>query len=352
MSFSIEQEIFGYIDGREVVKYLLSNDTITVSLLTYGATIQSIVTPDRYGILSDVVLGFDSLEGYLEEQPYLGCTVGRYANRIAHGKFTIDDIDYQLATNNDGNHIHGGNKGLDKKVWEAESFADDSKAQVSMSLSSPHMEEGYPGNLDVSVTFTLSQKGKLQIDYSASTDKKTIINLTNHSYFNLHNNHDRPILDHILEINSDKITEINKLCIPTGKFLPISRTPLDFITPTEIGRSIDEKHLMLSYGNGYDFNYVLDHNGSLESSVATVLNPVNGKTIQVFTTEPGIQLYTSNWLDGSFSGKRGIKYNKHGAVCLETQHYPDSPNHPHFPSTLYGPYRTFKSTTIYTFGVT
>ncbi|HWJ26279.1 MAG TPA: aldose epimerase family protein, partial [Flavisolibacter sp.] len=299
-------------------------------------------SPDKNGKFGDVVLGYESLDGYLQKgNPYFGALIGRYGNRIAKGKFTLDGKTYTLAANNNGNTLHGGNKGFDKVVWNAEKQGDSS---LKLTYQSKDGEEAYPGNLNVTVVYTLTADNALMIDYTATSDKATPVNLTNHAYYNLSAGSDSTILNHELQINADKYTPVDSLLIPTGQIASVKGTPFDFTTMKPIGRDIAQVK------GGYDHNWVLNKTSKGLEKIATLYHPASGRMMDVYTTEPGLQFYTGNFLDGSLTNtKGGAKYVQHGALCLETQHFPDSPNHPNFPSTILKPGETYKSTTVYKF---
>jgi aldose 1-epimerase len=333
-------------DGTAVSLCELENGPLTVKVMTYGAIITEIDTPDRNGKLGDIVLGFDSLEGYLGTHPYFGATVGRVANRIARGKFTLDGKEYTLATNNGPNALHGGLKGFDKAVWKAGVKSGPEGPSVTMSYRSRDGEEGYPGNLDVRVTFTVTAKQELKIEYSATTDKATPINLSNHSYFNLAGRTTEPILDHQVMLAADKYTPVDDTLIPTGEIAAVAGTPLDFTRPTEIGARI--KQIKVD-PVGYDHNFVLNSGGKSLALAASVYEPKTGRLLEMFTTEPGVQFYTGNFLDGMITGKGGTVYRQYQGFCLEAQHFPDSINHPNFPSAVLQPGQTYSQTTIYKF---
>ncbi len=338
-------------DGQAVELFTLTNaDGIEVRAMTYGAIIVSIKTPDRAGQLGDITLGFDSLSGYLAESPYFGAIVGRYGNRIAQGRFTLDGAIYHLATNNGPNHLHGGIKGFDKVVWTGEPFQNDSGVGVGFGYTSTDGEEGYPGNLQVHVRYTLTDNDELVVSYGATTDKATPVNLTQHTYFNLVGDASRDILDHQLEIDADSLTPVDSTLIPTGAITPVEGTPFDFRTPTAIGARIGQDNQQLRFGGGYDHNFVLRRTGSGLVPAAHVLEPTSGRTLEVLTTEPGIQFYSGNFLDGTITGKGGQVYGHRFGFCLETQHYPDSPNHANFPSTILRPGVEYRSTTVFRFG--
>jgi len=343
MKSSVQRSSFGVApDGTPVELFTLTNaNGVAAKIASYGTIITELHVPDRAGKMGDVVLGFDNLDQYLKDHPYFGCTVGRVANRIAKGRFTLDGKSYSLAINNDPNHLHGGLKGFDKVVWKSEPQAG---AAVKFSYTSADGEENYPGRLGVTVQMSLSDANELAIDYSAVSDKPTPINLTNHSYFNLSGAGD--ILEHELMISADQFTPKDVNSIPTGEILPVRRTPMDFTAPHEIGSrfsQLQEKPV------GYDNNFVLKGGGKSLALAARVFEPKTGRVMELRTTHPGVQLYTANYLDGSLVGKRGITYRQHSAFCLETQHYPDSVNHSNFPSTILRPGQTYHHTTVHKF---
>jgi len=338
-------------DGQAVDLITFHNAAgITVKVLTYGGIIQSLTTPDRTGALDDIVLGFDTLAPYEDKSPYFGAIIGRYGNRIAKGRFTLDGKTYTLATNNGPNHLHGGVKGWDKKVWTADPIQNVSGVGVKLSYTSVDGEEGYPGTVKADVTYLLNDRNQLVIDYHATTDKPTILNLTQHSYFNLAGGKAQDILGHVLTINADKYTPVDATLIPTGEIADVTGTPFDFRTPTPIGARIDQDNEQLKHGPGYDHNWVLNRTGEGLSPAATVADPITGRTLQVATTEPGLQFYAGNFLDGTLTGKNGRVYARRSGFCLETQHFPDSPNHPNFPSTVLRPGQEYRSETVWTFG--
>ena len=338
-------------DFDQIKLYTLKNKAgTTVKITNYGATVTSIVTADRDGKLADIALGYNDVSGYMNavDKPYFGAVVGRYGNRIAKGKFSIDGKEYTLATNNGENHLHGGVIGFDKVVWDAAVVSGNA---VKFSYLAKDGEEGYPGNLQIAVTYTLTEQNELKIDYLATTDKKTPVNLTNHTYFNLKGEGEGTILDHELMLNATATTPVDIGLIPTGEIRSVKGTPFDFTTAKAIGRDVGQKDQQLEYGLGYDHNWVLDKGGKdgQMTLAATVYEPTSGRFMEVFTEEPGIQFYCGNFLAGNLKGKAGKTYVNRGGFCLETQHYPDSPNQPDFPSTLLAPGEEYKTTTLYKF---
>ena len=333
-------------DGTPVELYVLKNGAITVKVMTYGAIITEIDVPDKNGKLDDVVLGFDSLDGYLGKHPYFGATVGRVANRIAKGKFTLNGQEYSLSVNDGPNTLHGGLKGFDKVIWKAGPVATADGPSVKMNYRGKDGEEGYPGNLDVSVQFTVTAKNELRIAYTATTDKATPINLSNHSYFNLGGRTAESILGHDLMLAADHYTPVDETLIPTGEIAPVAGTPLDFTKPTAIGARIKE---MKGEPGGYDHNFVLKSGGKSLALAARIYEPRTGRLMEMFTTEPGVQFYTGNFLDGTNTGKSGIAYKKNHGFCLEAQHFPDSIHHPNFPQAVLEPGQTYRQATIYRF---
>mgnify|MGYP001396115194 FL=1 len=330
--------------------YVLKNARgVEVEILTYGGIVRSIRVPDRNGEMANVVLGFKTAEEYRGAHPYFGCITGRYANRIAGGKFTLDGVEYTLATNDGPNSLHGGAKGFDKREWSVDRVT---PTELALSYLSPDGEEGYPGNLDVKVVYTLTDENALRIDYTAATDKPTIVNLTNHSYFNLKGEGSGSITGHILMINADRYTPINENLIPTGELAPVAGTPFDFRLPKIIGGGLRAAHPQIVRGLGYDHNFVLARPSFDDTSLilaARLYEPDSGRVMEVHTTEPGIQFYSGNMLDSRLAGASGRVYRQSDGLALETQHFPDSPNQPHFPSTVLRPGETYRSTTIYAF---
>jgi aldose 1-epimerase len=341
---TITKSIFGHIDGKEVDLYTISGQDMIVKITNLGGIVTSIQVPDKNGKMDDVVLGFDSLQDYLKEHPYFGCLVGRYANRIAKGKFELDGKTYQLAINNGENHLHGGLKGFDKKIWDAKEYREGNETGIELNYTSPDGEENYPGNLEVKVIYTISPANELKIRYFAETDKATPVNLTYHGYFNLKGAGNGDILDQQLMIDADRYTVVNDQLIPTGELRDVTSTPFDFRQPKPVGRD------MAGVSGGYDHNFVLN-NKSQFAKVASLEDTASGRLMEVFTDQPGIQFYGGNFLDGSLIGKGGKPYKWHYGLCLETQHFPDSPNHPEFPNTILRPGEVFKSVTVYKFGV-
>jgi aldose 1-epimerase len=337
-------------DGADAQLYTLTNaHGLKATISTYGGTLTSLLVPDKNGKLGDVVLGFDNLSGYLSPEfrkanPYFGALIGRYGNRIKGGKFTLNGQTYTLAKNNGPNTLHGGNKGFDKVLWQAQPDATTDGQSLTLSYLSKDGEEGYPGNLTVSVRYTLTSDDALQIDYTATTDKATPINLTNHAYFNLNQGAGKDILGHEVTIPADRYTVVDATLIPTGELRAVKGTPFDFTTPHTIGERIAQVE------GGYDHNWVLN-SATGQHAAASVYEPVSGRTMEVTTNQPGVQFYTGNFLDGSLTGKGGTVYGKHAGFCLETQHFPDSPNQPTFPSTILQPGQTVHTSTSYKFGV-
>ena len=337
-------------DGTPNRLYTLANAKgEEVGIINYGGIVVSLKVLDKDGIMGDVVLGYDNLDDYVKDNPYFGAIIGRYGNRIKNGKFAIDGTTYELATNDNDNHLHGGEKGFDKVFWAAEPFTDQEGAGLVMTYTSEDGEEGYPGTLSCKVTYRWTNASELKIDYEATTDKPTVINLTNHSYFNLKDGGASSILEHELMVAADRLTPILETLIPDGRIGLVSGTPLDFIEPAAIGARIDEDFEQLKSGLGYDINYVINRTSDDLTLAARVSEPTTGRVMEVRTTEPGIQFYSGNFLDGHHVGKGGTAYAHRSGFCLETQHYPDSPNNAAFPSTVLRPGETYRSTTVYKF---
>jgi aldose 1-epimerase len=347
----IAKKQFGTLpDGRDVELYVLTNHNgMRASITTFGGIVTSLTAPDRNGRFADVVLGFDDLDGYLVGHPYFGAIVGRYGNRIAKGRFTLDDQDYVLARNNNGNHLHGGVAGFDKALWSARPRSRPEGPQLRLTRVSADGEEGYPGRLDVTVDYTLTHENELRIDYRATTDKPTHVNLTNHSYFNLSGPGGGDILSHEMLVNADHFTPVDDGLIPTGEIREVEGTPMDFRKPVTVGARIDDNDEQLRFGCGYDHNWILNREGSGLSLAARVREPTAGRVMEVVTSEPGVQFYSGNFLDGSLTGKEGKAYGRRCALCLETQHFPDSPNRPEFPTTMLRPDDVYETTSIYRF---
>ena len=353
-----ESAPFGTLaSGQRVELFTLRNaHGLELRITNYGGIITSLRTPDRAGRFSDIVLGYDNLQGYVTNSPYFGAIVGRYANRIARGHFTLDGTTYTLAVNNGPNSLHGGLRGFDKVVWNARPFQNREGQGIALDYTSPDGEEGYPGTLHAAVSYTLTPDDRLIVDYQATTDKATPVNLSQHSYWNLAGDASRDILGHVLTINADATTPVDSTLIPTGEIAPVQGTPFDFRTPTAIGARVDQRqNTQIRYGNGYDHNWVLNRGGAAGDALvlaARLVEPSSGRTMEISTTEPGLQFYSGNFLDGSITGKGGAVYHFRYGMALETQHYPDSPNHPSFPSTILRPGQQYRSRTVFRFGVT
>jgi aldose 1-epimerase len=352
-ALSVTREPYGSTaDGTAVELFTLTNaNGMVVRFTSYGGIITSVEVPDRQGEFDNVTLGFDSLEGYQGDHPYFGALIGRFGNRIAGGRFTLDGQTYQLATNDGPNHLHGGPEGFHRAVWQVEPFQTDSAAGAVLSYVSRDGEEGYPGTLTTRVTYTLNDRDELAFEYHATTDRATPVNLTQHAYFNLAGDGRRDILDHELMLNASRFTPVDSTLIPTGQLAPVANTPFDFTQPTPIGARIDGDHEQLRHGGGYDHNWVLDRQGEGLSLAARLRDPASGRVMEVFTTEPGIQFYSGNFLDGSITGTDGNVYHHRYGLALETQHFPDSPNQPSFPSTVLRPGSEYTSKTVYRFSV-
>lgn len=344
----IQKQSFGQTpDGKSVDLYVLNNAKgATCKVMTYGAIVTELQMPDRNGKFNDIVLGFDNLDGYLKGHPYFGAIVGRVGNRIAKGQFTLNGVTYQLATNNGPNHLHGGLKGFDKVVWKGEPLQSAGAVGVRFSYLSKDGEEGYPGNLKAEVIYTLTDDNELRIDYTVTTDKDTVANVTHHGYWNLGGAENGGILKHELTLNADRFTPVDATLIPTGELKPVAGTVMDFTAPHEIGERIQQVG-----GNpvGYDHNYVLNGGGGKLDLVARVREPITGRTMEIWSTEPGVQFYSGNFLDGTLRGKKNVVYSQYHGFCLETQHFPDSINHPNFPTYVIKAGQTYRSTTIHKF---
>lgn len=349
---TIEKRDFGKMpDGTPVFEYTLTNaKNMSVGVINYGGIITSINVPDRDGRVDNVVLGFRNIDDYVAKNPYFGTLTGRYANRIGNAKFTLDGTEYKLAVNNGPNSLHGGAKGFDKRIWAVKEMPGDSNVGLELSYLSPDGEEGYPGNLNVTVLYTLTDDNEFRIDYTATTDKATVVNLTSHSYFNLAGNGSGTVLNHKLQLNADKFTPVDATLIPTGKIQDVAGTPFDFREPQVIGDRIRQADEQLVYGRGYDHNWVLNRGDDSSLVLAAKLHdPATGRVMEIHTTEPAIQFYAGNFLDGTLVGSSGGMYRQGDGLCLETQHYPDSPNKPDFPSTVLKPGETYKTTTVHRF---
>jgi len=349
---------FDRTPDNEVVDLITMRNTngIEMTVLTYGGVIKTLRTPDRTGAVDDIVLGFDDLASYVTKSPYFGTLIGRYGNRIAKGKFTLDGATYTLPTNNGPNSLHGGDKGWDKAVWKFDTFNNATGVGVILTHTSPDGDQGYPGTVKAKVTYTLTDQDQLIVDYEAITDKATVINLTQHSYFNLAGGKAADILGHELMLNAAQYTPVDDTLIPTGQIADVEGTPFDFRKSTAIGARINDKNEQLEKGPGYDHNFVLSRQGPGLVDAAEVYEPTTGRTLTISTTEPAIQFYSGNFLSADpkqppLTGKGGRIYPKHSGFCLETQHYPDSPNHPNFPSTVLRPGETYKTQTVFKFGV-
>jgi aldose 1-epimerase len=348
---AIKKEAFGKMpDGNSVGVYTLTNSHgLEARITNFGGIVLSLRVPDRNGKLDDVVLGFDSLDPYFTNDPHFGSIIGRYANRIANGKFSLDGAEYTLPKNNGPNTLHGGIKGFDKVLWQAEPSESKDRVALVLRYTSGNGEEGFPGSLKTKVTYTLTDSDELAIDYEATTDKATPVNLTSHGYFDLAGQGTGDVLAHELLINADRFTPVDKNLIPTGELRPVQGTPLDFTKATAIGARINDNYEQLVLARGYDHNFVINRKGSGLELAARVHEPSTGRVLEIYTTEPGVQFYSANFLDGTLTGKQGRVYKQHYAFCLETQHFPDSPNHPSFPSTILRPGQTYTSRTVYKF---
>ncbi|HZJ37375.1 MAG TPA: aldose epimerase family protein [Gillisia sp.] len=350
-SLSITKSDFGTMaTGEKVAKYTLGNkEEIQVDIITYGGRITSLRTPDKAGKMENVVLGFDSIEQYEKDNPFFGALIGRYGNRIAKSKFSLDGTEYTLAQNNGENSLHGGMQGFDKKVWKAKTVDGDDYVKLILTYLSADMEEGFPGNLTTTVTYTLNKDNSLDVLYEAVTDKATVVNLTQHTYFNLSGDFSKPILDHVVEIDANKFLPVDGGLIPTGELAPVEGTPFDFREAKLIGKDINTDNNQIELGDGYDHCWVLNNQTAGYRSVATAYHPETGRSLKVFTDQPGIQFYTGNFLDGTLPAPNGGTYAKRSGFCLETQHYPDSPNQLEFPSVTLEPGDTYSTETTFKF---
>lgn len=345
----LEKLPFGELEGKKVELFILESENhLKLKITNYGGIIVSLIIPDREGLMKDIVLGYNQLESYLGDSPYFGALIGRYGNRIGQARFTLNGQEYKLAENEGENNLHGGNRGFDKVVWDAQALMGDDYVGVKLSYLSKDGEEGFPGDLNVIVNYLLTNNNQLEIDYLATTDKTTIINLTNHSYFNLAGEGSGDILDHELMVNADSFTPVNEKLIPTGEIASVSGTPLDFRMPTVIGARIDSNDKQLELAGGYDHNWVINREDDLLTLAATVYEPGCGRFMEVLTTEPGIQFYSGNFLNGLI-GKTGKPYNFRHGLCLETQHFPDTPNKPDFPSVVLQPGEEYRTKTVFRF---
>jgi len=348
---SIRKDPFGTTTaGEKVDRYTLTNGRVQLKILTYGGILQFINVPDRHGHVANVSLGFGNLPDYEAKSPYFGALIGRYGNRIAKGTFTLDGVTYHLPINNPPNSLHGGTVGFDKRVWAATPVSGRDTVGLRLVLVSKDGDQGYPGTLTAQVTYTLGAHGDLHIDYRATTTKATVVNLTNHTYFNLAGEGNGAIYDQRLYLNASHYTPVDPTLIPTGAIDPVAGTPMDFTRPTAIGARIRDGFSQLVIGRGYDHNFVLDRHGTGLSLAARAVDPASGRTLTIFTTEPGIQFYSGNFLDGTLVGTSGRMYRQGDAFALETQHFPDSPNHPNFPSTVLRPGQVYQTSTIFQFG--
>jgi len=354
MSEHIKKERFGKTsDGKPVHLYRLTNtNNMSAGILDYGGIVVSLKVPGNNGSCTDVVLGFDSVQGYENNNLYFGCIVGRFANRIANARFLLNDNEYKLAQNIKPNHLHGGTRGFDKVIWAAKEISDTQGTGLRLSYLSLDGEEGYPGNLAVKVTYRLTDANELHIEYFAETDQDTVVNLTNHSYFNLSGHDSGDILNHVLTIHAEEFTATDARSIPTGEIKSLANTPLDFRDPVPVGDRIHDQYDALKYGNGYDTNYVLNNAQGMLIKAAEVFDPKSGLSMEALTTQPGVQFYTGNYIECNTPGKGGqTTYQKRSGLCLETQHYPDSPNQPHFPSVVLKPEDSYRHKTVYRFKI-
>ncbi len=347
----IEKKLFGKLsDGSEIFAYTLKNQNgMTAEIINYGAIVVSLTAPDRNGKFEDIVLGYDNIDSYVKDNNYFGAIVGRYGNRIGKGKFMLEGKDYQLTINNGENHLHGGKAGFSKKVWSAEPIESANDPALRLTYVSKDGEEGYPGTVTITVVYTLTKNNELKIEYTGTTDKTTIFNPTHHSYFNLSGNMNTTILDHELWINADKITPVDNSLITTGEFADVANTPMDFRSPKKVGKDINADFEQLKFGLGYDHNWVINGYNKKVNKIASLYEAGSGRFMEVYSNQPGVQFYSGNFLDGTATGKKGVKYQHRSALCLEAQCFPDSPNKPQFPSVILKPGEVYQQTTIYKF---
>jgi aldose 1-epimerase len=352
-SSPVEKEKFGTVDGKEIDIYTLTNQSgAQVRIINYGAIVVSLLMPDRDGNFADIVTGYDSLKGYINDNSFFGAIVGRYGNRIDKGKFQLDGKNYQLTINSGENHLHGGFKGFYKAVWDVEPLENIPGNSLKLTYLSPDGDEGYPGTVKIAVTYTLTDNNELKIEYEGTTDKPTILNPTHHSYFNLTGDFSNTILNHELYIDADYFTPVNQNIIPTGEFAAVKNTPMDFRQPTPIGLHINDKYEQLKFGLGYDHNWALnEYRKGMVRKIASLYDPKTGRFMEILTDQPGLQFYSGNFLNGTSIGKGGVAYQYRTALCLETQDFPDAPNKSNFPSAVLRPGETYKQTTIYEFSV-
>ena len=347
----IEKKLFGKLsDGSEIFAYTLKNQNgMTAEIINYGAIVVSLTAPDRNGKFEDIVLGYDNIDSYVKDNNYFGAIVGRYGNRIGKGKFMLEGKNYQLTINNGENHLHGGKTGFSKKVWSAEPIESKTDPALRLTYVSKDGEEGYPGTVTITVVYTLTKNNELKIEYTGTTDKTTIFNPTHHSYFNLSGNMNTTILDHELWINADKITPVDNSLITTGEFADVANTPMDFRSPKKVGKEINADFEQLKFGLGYDHNWVINGYNKKVNKIASLHEAGSGRFMEVYSNQPGVQFYSGNFLDGTATGKKGVKYQHRSALCLEAQCFPDSPNKPQFPSVILKPGEVYQQTTIYKF---
>jgi aldose 1-epimerase len=353
MNSFIQQKQFGTVDGKPINIYTLTNEKgAELKIINYGAIVVSLQVPDRNGKMADIVTGFDSLTGYINDRSFFGATVGRYGNRIGKGKFQLDGKEYQVTINDGENHLHGGTTGFYKAIWNAEPVENKSGPSLKLTYISPDGEEGYPGTVTMTLIYTLTNENELEIKYEGKTDKTTILNPTHHSYFNLTGDFNKTILDHELFIDADSITPVNTALITTGELSAVENTPMDFLKPIAIGLHINDKYEQLEFGKGYDHNWALNNYKKGEvQKVASLYDPKSGRLMEILTDQPGLQFYSGNFLDGTIKGKGGVVYKHRTALCLEAQCYPDSPNKPQFPSVVLKPGETYYQTTVYRFSI-